>query len=153
MSEKHFNKELIARYRDNKATEEELEVFFQLLSEGKIENELKEVMEEGPDDDMKKGHLVPMYQRSWFRVAAAAIIIFIVTTYLFVNKNNDKQSITTTEKPAIRDIAPGDNKAILTLADGSTIILDKAANGALTQQGNSTVIKLENGQLVYKALN
>ena len=51
------------------------------------------------------------------------------------------------------DIAPGGNKAILTLADGSTIILDSAQNGALAQQGNTKILKLNNGQLAYNSTN
>ncbi|MGI8637223.1 MAG: FecR family protein [Segetibacter sp.] len=49
------------------------------------------------------------------------------------------------------DIPPGSDKAILQLADGSTIVLDDANDGALAQQGNSKVIKL-NGKLNYNAL-
>ncbi|HQW45168.1 MAG TPA: FecR domain-containing protein, partial [Chitinophagaceae bacterium] len=55
--------------------------------------------------------------------------------------------------PEKNDVAPGGNKAILTLADGSTIILDNAANGSLTEQGNTKVIKLDDGQLAYNTLN
>jgi transmembrane sensor len=50
-----------------------------------------------------------------------------------------------------QDVSPGGNKAILTLSDGSTIVLDGAANGTLTQQGNSKIIKMTNGQLVYNS--
>jgi len=49
------------------------------------------------------------------------------------------------------DFLPGKNTAILTLADGSTIVLDSAKNGALTSQGNTKVIKLNNGQLAYSS--
>ncbi len=49
------------------------------------------------------------------------------------------------------DVAPGGNKAILTLADGSVIVLDSAQNGTLTNQGNTKVIKLDNGQLAYNS--
>jgi ferric-dicitrate binding protein FerR (iron transport regulator) len=47
------------------------------------------------------------------------------------------------------EIAPGGNKATLTLADGSVITLDSAANGVLAQQGSTRVTKLANGELVY----
>lgn len=46
-------------------------------------------------------------------------------------------------------IAPGGNKAILTLQDGSTIVLNDAENGTLATQGNTRVIKLANGQIAY----
>lgn len=48
------------------------------------------------------------------------------------------------------DVAPGGNKAVLTLADGSQIVLDSADNGTLSQQGNVKVIKLNSGQLSYQ---
>ena len=48
---------------------------------------------------------------------------------------------------------PGSNKAILTLADGSTIILETAANGTLTQQGNSKIVKPAEGKLAYNLLD
>ncbi|RFM27754.1 FecR family protein [Deminuibacter soli] len=53
------------------------------------------------------------------------------------------------QKTVTHDVAPGGNKATLTLADGSSIVLDDAGNGTLTQQGNTKVIKLGNGQLAY----
>jgi transmembrane sensor len=47
------------------------------------------------------------------------------------------------------NIHPGSNKAILTLQDGSKIVLNDAKDGTLAQQGNAKVVKLANGQLVY----
>jgi ferric-dicitrate binding protein FerR (iron transport regulator) len=49
------------------------------------------------------------------------------------------------------DIAPGGNKAMLTLADGSRIVLDEARNDTLGQQGNTSIIKTQNGQVQYHA--
>lgn len=49
------------------------------------------------------------------------------------------------------DVQPGGNKAILTLADGSSIVLDSAGNGTLSMQGNTRVLKLANGKLAYQA--
>jgi transmembrane sensor len=50
-----------------------------------------------------------------------------------------------------QDVAPGGNRATLKLADGSTIVLDSVANGRITQQGNTAVVKLGSGQLAYNA--
>jgi transmembrane sensor len=47
------------------------------------------------------------------------------------------------------DIAPGGNKATLTLADGSRIILDDAKNGKITKQGETLVQKKRSGLLSY----
>jgi ferric-dicitrate binding protein FerR (iron transport regulator) len=52
---------------------------------------------------------------------------------------------------AKNDVAPGGNKAVLTLSDGTQIVLDSAMNGVLSSQGNSKVLKLNSGQLAYTA--
>ncbi|MBL7726373.1 MAG: FecR domain-containing protein, partial [Dinghuibacter sp.] len=85
--------------------------------------------------------------------AAAAVLFFTILSvgvyYIFPkNKTGEPQAGTSpTNTPA--DIAPGGNRALLTLADGTTIVLDSAANGTITQQGGIQVKKLNNGQLAY----
>jgi len=49
------------------------------------------------------------------------------------------------------DVQPGGNKALLTLSDGSSIVLDSAGNGMLSMQGNTRVLKLANGRLAYQS--
>src|SRR5207244_359201 len=61
-------------------------------------------------------------------------------------KQETAQAVTPTLK---QDIKPGGNNAVLTLADGSRIILDSATNGAIAQQGNTKIIKLDSGRLAY----
>lgn len=48
-----------------------------------------------------------------------------------------------------QDILPGSNKAVLTLADGTAIMLDSAVNGPLARQGYSKIIKQANGSVEY----
>lgn len=147
MSSKNFNKELIRRYRDNKATEEELEVFFQLMNEGSLEKDLAEMMEESVEEKTT-GRIIPIHKRNWFRIAAAAVLILAVgSIFLIIDQPQNQQQANTNQKQVI-DIAPGGNKAILTLADNTQIILDSVANGDLTNQGNIKIIKLD-GQLAY----
>lgn len=83
--------------------------------------------------------------------AAVILMLFSATTYYFVSGNKSKESVTKQSqvKPAAV-ITPGSNKAVLILSDGSEILLDSAANGTLSQQGNIQVQKLENGLLAYK---
>ncbi len=95
----------------------------------------------------EKAKVVPFFRKTWFRVTAAAVLLvgaFVI--YKPGKKNNEGQ----TEKinTVKQDIAPGGNKAVLTLADGSQIVLDTAANGNLASQGNTKLIKLD-GQLAY----
>ena len=93
----------------------------------------------------------------WQRIAAAAVIIILLSVggYFFFTKRQVKQTAVTEIRQQLKnnDVAPGGNKAVLTLANGAQIILDSASNGALTQQGNIKIIKLDNGQLSYKSLN
>lgn len=87
---------------------------------------------------------------NWLRYAAAILIVFGIGVYL-LNTKQTKNPETALAKPfpIQNDILPGGNKAVLTLADGSTINLDSVSKGTLAQQGNTTVIKTEDGQLVY----
>lgn len=52
------------------------------------------------------------------------------------------------EAPARPDVQPGQNGAVLTLADGTTIPLDSMAQGVIARQGASR-LTLANGQLAY----
>jgi ferric-dicitrate binding protein FerR (iron transport regulator) len=92
--------------------------------------------------------------RRWWQVAAAAVILVLVsagTYFIFFDKSPAREIVKTTiPKPRLKnDIAPGGNKAVLTLADNSTIVLDSASNGTISQQGNIKVQKLDNGLLAY----
>lgn len=88
----------------------------------------------------------------WRYVVAAAVIVagFFAIYQYSMKSGSDRESVKiTTEKPFI---TPGGNKATLQLADGSVIVLDSAANGNLTSQGNVKVIKLD-GKLTYNSSN
>jgi ferric-dicitrate binding protein FerR (iron transport regulator) len=91
--------------------------------------------------------------RKWRVPAAAAIAVLILLSaaYWMFSSKPSKQEITTTlpETKSENDIAPGGNRAVLTLADGSPVILDSVSNGIIGHQGNTKVQKLNNGLLVY----
>jgi ferric-dicitrate binding protein FerR (iron transport regulator) len=54
------------------------------------------------------------------------------------------------KKSVSQDVVPGHAGAILTLSDGSHIVLDSAGNGKIAIQGATHLVK-NNGQLVYVA--
>ena len=102
----------------------------------------------------EKGLVVPLkskkvHFRMWMRVAAA-VVFFAIASYWFIdNKDNEKAKvIALAEKQS--PILPGGNHAVLTMSDGSTILLDSMQNGTL-QQGNTKVNK-QGGLLIYNAL-
>jgi ferric-dicitrate binding protein FerR (iron transport regulator) len=85
-------------------------------------------------------------------IAAAVAVLALGFLWMFEQKKHlgfDKQAqITQSDK---RQILPGFNKAILTLADGSNIDLNDARSGVLSKQGGALVGKAGNGKLVYDA--
>jgi ferric-dicitrate binding protein FerR (iron transport regulator) len=89
-----------------------------------------------------------MPQRWW---AAASILLLLASgSYFFFGNHQAKKEVAVVNKHVpVNDVAPGGNKAVLTLADGSVIILDSAQNGTLSKQGNIKIIKLDDGQLAY----
>lgn len=89
---------------------------------------------------------------TWMKAAAAAIIIIVAgwVIYASLDKKTSPQQVVAV-KNLHHDIAPGGDRAILTLSDGSTIILDSAQNGTLAKQGNTSVSKSGSGQLEYIA--
>lgn len=94
-------------------------------------------------------------RRIWPRIWAAAAIIASLSagSYFILNKPVNEQPIAATSKLHPQDkLVPGTDKAVLTLANGNQIILDSAGNGALTQQGNIKIIKLDDGRLSYNSL-
>lgn len=85
----------------------------------------------------------------WRNIAAAIIILIIAGTAFFkLNHRAKPNHVASLAQPAL---LPGGNKALLKLANGSTIVLNKAANGVLAMQGNIAVRKTQDGQLVYQA--
>ena len=102
------------------------------------------------DSKAKYAFVIPFYRRSWFRAGAAAAILFLIsmTAFYFFSHKKEKAVAKNGIKIPAKDIPPGTNNAMLTLADGTTIMLDSAANGTLAQQGNTKVLKI-NGEITY----
>jgi ferric-dicitrate binding protein FerR (iron transport regulator) len=90
--------------------------------------------------------------RLWRGIAAAAACIVIIAGYYFLKTPGRRSIDIVRMRPAqSNDVAPGRNKAILQLADSSTIVLDESDTGVVAQQGSTKILKLTNGQLAYKA--
>ncbi len=87
----------------------------------------------------------------WYRFAAAASIILLLSAgaYVFLNKDKKQNNITETGTHAHDVAAPATNKAMITLADGKRVSLDSIQSGSLTKQYNVNVVKTVDGQIVY----
>ncbi len=88
----------------------------------------------------------------WFRYAAAVILVLSLGTiaYFWTINKKTQQTLAGNSRQLKTDIAPGSEKAVLTLADGRTITLNNAANGQLAVQQGSKVVK-KDGQVIYNS--
>ncbi len=91
----------------------------------------------------------------WAKIAVAAALILAIGIYWWsgIRETNKMAMKNNMQLTPVADLPPGGNKAILTLGDGSNIILDSAGNGNLASQGNTNITKSGTGQLIYKSNN
>lgn len=172
---------LFHRYFEQTATEQEINELMQWLSEQASEEEILQLMDEAwaefnstrPLFSTEKSNRLLLHtlqsgqektvpaeeprphRISWRRIAVAAAILLLLGagTWFLVDK---KSGPSPNQQPVAQvrfknDIRPATDKAVLTLANGSQIILDDAANGNLSSQGGTQVIKLD-GELSYNAV-
>lgn len=87
-----------------------------------------------------------------YSVAASIILILSFAVYFIPNTNTPplQQAV---KKQNLNDALPGGNKAKLTLADGSEIVLDDAKNGTISAKPDAKVNKVKDGELVYESKN
>lgn len=109
----------------------------------------------------------PLYRNIWFRlgIAASAIAVIAIGGWYFTGNNAGKNSTPKLSATTVKnDVAPGGNKAVLTLADGRTIVLDNAQNGSLATQGSTAILKQQdqvtyqsgssnNGEILYNTIS
>lgn len=89
--------------------------------------------------------------RRWLYAAAAAVLLFVAVGIQFINSNKKRQSnqvVAVTNNITKKDIGPGSDKAVLTLANGKKITLGDAQNGVLSKQGNAAISKSGNGIVI-----
>lgn len=100
----------------------------------------------------ERSRVVSISRNKWVRYAAMIILFLGAGWYFFLPKKT-VADITTIIKPvSAEEILPGKDGAILTLVDGSKVVLDSMGNGLVTTQ-KGTKVSLVNGRLVYDAAN
>jgi len=87
----------------------------------------------------------PFKKTLYWSAAAAAIAILGVWLY-FTKPTTSRGNLTDFAKT---DLPAGGNKAILTLANGSKIVLEDALRGTIAKQSGILITKTADGQLVY----
>lgn len=175
--DQHRLQYLFQKYLDNKINEDEYTEFWNLLqAESKQDNlsdELQSLWEKvsnvnpvisKEEWEEKIGQLinkteaeaiparkVPFLKTLRWVAAAAILIILALGGSIFLSKRRSSSKEVIAASPVQqKDLAPGGNKAVLTLANGKAIILDSVSQGAIAQQGNTKILKLNGGQISYR---
>lgn len=97
-------------------------------------------------------HTHPFFTRFRFWAAASIVLFAITGTYFALQPKQTGTSISHSKITPSKDnkpIVPGVNKAVLTLADGSHLLLDSSGLGTLAKQGDAKVVKLNTATLTY----
>jgi ferric-dicitrate binding protein FerR (iron transport regulator) len=120
-----------------------------------LENKILQQIDLRKSGSEEKGTTLFLNKKLYKYVAAAAVLVVIVGLYFFYNYSTVSQrSVAGNDghSPANTDVAPGGNKAVLTLANGSMIVLDSVHQGTLAMQGNNRVMKVDRGMIAYHQL-
>ncbi|TWR31576.1 DUF4974 domain-containing protein [Mucilaginibacter pallidiroseus] len=131
---------------------DELTASAPIFDESKMESILNNILNDGRNTRPNKKNS-SLYL--WARFAMAATLLLFagagLYTYLSKQPTVRQKKITKVQPRPKNDALPGGTKALLTLANGQTIVLDNAQNGTLAKQGSTIIKKTEAGRLVYNA--
>lgn len=83
-------------------------------------------------------------------VAAAVVSLIFLSVFYIGRKTSVSNPVQSNEKTvaALKDLPPGQNGAILKLADGSALVLDSMQDGVIAANGNTLALK-QGAQLNY----
>lgn len=122
------------------------------LSPEKASTILQTVLQSSDTKTQKK--ISPVVQmnfmhQKWWGWAAAILLLLTTGTYLWMQNGEKHQQHTLfSQQIPLKDIPAGKSGAILTLSDGTQLVLDSLRNGTIALQ-NGTQVILKNGQLAY----
>lgn len=111
------------------------------------QNDMDELSSAFPFDQVEQ----PRTYKLWPYIASTAVVIVLMAIgWLYFNGTRE---VKYSEQMLANDIKPGGNKAYLTLADGSRIVLTDSQNGELAKQSGITITKTADGQILYTVSN
>ncbi len=153
-------KYLIERYNTGELTKDEWQEFRSMLADDQflpaLSVDMSQTIAEIREQDNEYAHVVPLSRKRWTWYAAAAVILAVTGVFYFGNDRKPQQlniAEKKTEIPLKHDIAPGSNRAMLTLSDGTVIYLDSATAGLLAKEGASSIRKTTDGRIIYSPEN
>lgn len=155
--------ELVNKYLAGEASADEEGLLFSLYERLQGRGKTWETAQMGEESEVGKrihGRISEEIKRrqrrrvfSPLRLAVAASVLVALLSsvlFLYLRQSYDQPVVVQVAMPGVgNDTPPGGNKATLTLADGSEINLDDAADGELARQSGISITKAADGQLVY----
>jgi hypothetical protein len=164
---------LFARFFSEGCSEEEKEEFFKIVNSGVYSSQIRALLDEywldaAEDHKMDPAKADAIFQkitevgnsevgirdsnRKWMYSVAASLVFVLFFAGYYWKTQTASNTVGVAKKQGIekaKDLLPGGNKAVLTLGDGTVISLDDTNEGVLANQGNISVKKTKDGQLVY----
>lgn len=173
MYQKEIFKELMEQFISGEISSENKNILLNMLDDPQYSEEVNTILRENYDSveippispkltqkfidelrskmnssNIKEPSVRSLFDWKKIAVAASVLIAIGIGSLFLVQKKN--QSPVTVALKTTHDKEPGKTGAILTLSNGSKIVLDSVGNGLLANQ-NSTTVSKKNGRLVYKA--
>lgn len=138
------------------ASDENMRLFEDLTDEAHIEDNLAWMENIPTEAALAKASQSVSFTREttrnkkavWPYLAAASVILLIATLF-FLRSSDFEQKSTPFPIASNGDIAPGGNKATLTLSDGTVIDLAQTGKGLLRAESGTAIHKEEDGQISY----
>jgi ferric-dicitrate binding protein FerR (iron transport regulator) len=88
-------------------------------------------------------------RRYWMYAAAAAVLFAIAIPLYRLQTHSNQAELAQQDTIKKFDLPPASNKATLTLADGSVIVLSDSVHGVIGQQSGSTIKVNHSGEVAY----
>jgi transmembrane sensor len=104
-----------------------------------------------PVSSIDGGAMAASGRLRWWRPVAAAVVLLGLGlgVWWWARSGAGAVVAVAVTRPQLPAPVPGGNKAVLILANGSTVLLDSTKNGLLATQGATNVVKVAGGQLAY----
>lgn len=170
-----YNKEIIHLFKkfiNNRCDSQELERVLNYIENGEFLDEWDFVIQEEADNalagndrtlDIMSDHQKIALQKRiekrasndrrpiWMRYSIAALVLVTLSFSLLLFSENQPNIDEQQERTKAQDVSPGGDNATLTLADGTTIELNKEGTGNVALQESTNIFISEDGELVYQA--
>jgi transmembrane sensor len=169
--EEHYNREylelLAHKYKEGILTREEAAFFEQwynsyadeqlelpeaysanpIVIRKRIQASLTQKIAEDQAGSRRKAYRIPLL---WQSGIAAAVVFTIFGAFLYNYLYRQPTTKTSPTTFTATHVAPGGNRATLTLANGSRIDLSSASIGTIAHQASTNISKTAEGQIVYR---